>query len=44
MKGYSNGYEYTVLTIRLDIELVEQVMKANEGKEKENVRRLEDRK
>ena len=35
--------EYTVLTIRLDMELAEQVMKANEGEEKENVRRLEDR-
>lgn len=33
----------TFLTIRLDIELAEQVMMANEGKEKENVRRLEDR-
>lgn len=43
VKGYSNGDEYTVLTIRLDMELVEQVIKANEGKEKENVRRLEDR-
>lgn len=43
VKGYSNDDEYTVLTIRLDMELAEQVMMANEGKEKENVRRLEDR-
>ena len=33
--------DYVVLTIRLDMELAEQVMKANE--EKDNVRRLEDR-
>ena len=33
VKGYSNGDEYTVLTIRLDMELVEQVMEANDGKE-----------
>lgn len=35
VKGYSNGDKYTVLTIRLDMELVEQVMKAKElyGKE-----------
>ena len=43
VKGYSNGDEYTVLTIRLDMELGEQVMKANEGKDKENTRRLDDR-
>jgi hypothetical protein len=41
VRGYSNGDENTVLTIRLDMGLAEQVMKANEGKE--NVRRLEDR-
>ena len=36
VKGYSNGDEYIVLTIRLDIGLAEQVMKANEGKGEEN--------
>ena len=36
VKGYSNGDEYTVLTIRLDIELAEQVMRANERKRKED--------
>lgn len=36
VKGYSNGDEYTVLTIRLDMGLAEQVMKANEGKERED--------
>lgn len=41
VKGYSNGDENTVLTIRLDLELSEQVIIANEGKEKGNVRRLE---
>ena len=30
VRRYSNGDEYTVLTIRLDMGLAEQVMKANE--------------
>lgn len=36
VKGYSNGDEYTVLTIRLDMGLAEQVIRANERKGKED--------
>jgi small-conductance mechanosensitive channel len=32
VKRYPSDNKYTVLTIRLDMELAEQVMKANEGK------------